>query len=92
MREGDDILTEINISYPQAALGDTVEIKTLDGSKKLVIPSGTQPHQQIRLKGLGTHRLHGGGRGDQFVKVIVGVPKRPNRKAKKILEELKEEL
>jgi len=92
VREGDDIHTEITIDYPQAVLGETVDIQTLEGEKQLVVPPGTQPLQKIRLKGYGTPRLRGSGRGDQYVKVIVEVPKKVNKKAKKLLEELKSEL
>jgi len=91
-REGDDIHTEVHISYPQAVLGDKVEIDTLEGKKKLVIPAGTQSHQKFKLKNLGVLRLHHSGRGDQYVKVIVDVPKRVSRKGKKLLEELVDEL
>lgn len=91
-REGYDIYTELRITYPQAVLGDKIEIDTLDGKKKLVVPEGTQSHQQIRLKGLGVPQLQGSGRGSHFVKVIVGVPKKVGRKAKKLLSELSEEL
>lgn len=91
-RDGDDIYTELKISYPQAVLGDKIEIDTLDGKKKLVIPEGTQSHQIIRLKGLGVPNVHGRGRGDQYVKVIVDVPKKTSRTARKLLDELKKEL
>lgn len=91
-RDGNDVYTDLHISYPQAVLGDKVEIETLDGPKKLVIPEGTQSHQQIRLKGLGSPDLHGSGRGSHYVRVIVDVPKRINKKAKKIIQELKEEI
>lgn len=91
-RDGNDIHTELNISYPQAVLGDKMEIETLDGLKKLVIPEGTPSHQQIRLRGLGVPDVHGRGRGDHYVRVLVAVPKRVSRKAKKLLEELKGEL
>ena len=91
-RDGYDIYTEVNISYPQAVFGDTIEIDTVDGEKKLVIPAGTQSHQNIRLKGRGVPQVNGSGRGDQFVKVIVDVPKKVSRNAKKLLEELKEEI
>lgn len=91
-RIGDDIYTEIKISYPQAVLGDTVEIETLDGIKKLVIPSGTSSHQKFKIKGLGSYHLHSSGRGDQYVKVIIDVPKKIDKKSKKLLEELKENL
>ncbi|PIR74344.1 MAG: molecular chaperone DnaJ [Candidatus Magasanikbacteria bacterium CG10_big_fil_rev_8_21_14_0_10_47_10] len=92
VRQGDDILTEDTISYPQAVLGDTIDIETIDGTKQLVIPSGTQSHQQFRLKGLGVPHLRGSGRGDQYVRVKVDVPKKPSRHAKKLIEELKNEL
>lgn len=91
-RDGYDILTEAHIGYPQAVLGDKIEIDTLDGKKKLVIPAGTESHQQFKLKNLGVPRLRGSGRGNQFVKIIVDVPKKVNRKAKKLLNELKEEI
>lgn len=91
-RIGDDIFTEIKISYPQAVLGDKVEIETLEGNKKLNIPAGTNSHQKFRLKNLGSHHLHSSGRGDQYVKVIIDVPKKFDRKTKKLLEELKDSL
>lgn len=91
-REGYDIFTEKIISYPQAALGDTVAIDTLDGEKKLSIPEGTQSHQQFRLRGLGVPELHGNHRGDHYVTVIVDVPKKLSRPAKKLIEELKNEI
>ena len=91
-REGENIFTEININYPQAVLGDKIEIETLDGLKKLVIPEGTQSGQQIRLKELGVPVLHSHGRGDHYVTVTVDVPKKISRTAKKLIEELKKEL
>lgn len=91
-REGENIFSEIHITYPQAVLGDKVEIETLDGLKKIVIPEGTQSHQQIRLRGLGVPVLHGRGRGDHYVTVIVDVPKKVSRGARKLIEELGKEL
>ena len=90
-REGNDIFTDLRISFPQAVFGDKVEIETLDGKKKLIIPEGTQSHSQIRLRGLGVPYLRGNGRGDHFVRVIVDVPKKLSRQAKKILQDLEEE-
>ncbi|MFZ2190281.1 MAG: molecular chaperone DnaJ [Candidatus Magasanikiibacteriota bacterium] len=91
-RENENIFSEIHISYPQAVLGDKIEIETIDGQKKLVIPEGTQSHQQIRLRDLGVPHLHGRGRGDHYVKVIVDVPKKISRSAKKLLDDLSKEL
>lgn len=92
VRDGNDIYTDLQVSYPQAVLGDTVEINTLDGKKKLVIPEGTSSQQKIRLKNLGVPSVHGGGRGSHYVNVIVDIPKKVSKKAKKIIEELKGEL
>ncbi len=90
VRQGADIFTELKISYPQAVMGDTVEIETIDGQKKMVVPNGTLSHQQIRLKGYGMPKLHGRGKGDQYVRVIIDVPKKVNKKLKKLLEEMEE--
>lgn len=92
VRDGFDIHSEITVTYPQAVLGDEVKIETVEGKKTLVIPAGTQPEQKIRLKGLGVHHLNGSGRGHQYVTVHVDVPKKPGRKAKKIIQELVDEL
>ncbi len=91
-RDGFDIHTEAHISYPQAVLGDTLEIETLDGRKKIVIPEGTHSGAQIRLKGLGVPYLQRSGRGDHFVHVILDVPKKVSKTAKKLLEDLRKEL
>ena len=84
--------SEITITYPQAVLGDTVSVQTLDGEKKIAIPEGIQSGQVVRLKGLGITRLHGSGRGDQYVHVKLDVPKKISKTAKKLIEELKSEL
>jgi len=91
LRDGYDIYTEARITYPQAVLGDKISIETMDGEKKLVIPQGTQSHQQFRLKNLGVTNLQGHGRGSHYVKVIVDVPKKISRRMKKVLEDLNEE-
>jgi len=91
-RNGQDLYTETHINFAQATLGDKIEIETLDGVKKLVIPEGTQSHQKFRLKNLGIPHLRGGVRGDQYVVVIVDVPKKISRKGRKLLEDLGEEL
>lgn len=91
-RDGNDVYSEAHISFAQAVLGDKIDIDTLDGNKKLVIPEGTQSHQKFRLKGQGIPYVQGSGRGDQYVKVIVDIPKSPSRKAKKLIEELRGEL
>lgn len=91
-RDQYDIHSEITITYPQAVLGDTVPVETLDGEKKIAVPEGVQAGQVIRLKGLGIPRLHGTGRGEHYVHVKVDVPKKISKAAKKLIEELKSEL
>ena len=92
LRDGFEVYTEATISYPQAVLGATIEVETLDGKKNIVVPEGTASGQRIRLKGYGVPHLRGGGRGDQFVTVTVNIPKKVSRTAKKLLEDLQAEL
>ena len=74
-REGASVYLDQDISFAQAALGDEIEVPTLDGKVKLTIPEGTQTGSVFRIKGKGIPYLHGSGRGDQFVSVRVAVPK-----------------
>ncbi len=73
-RNGDDILCDLPITMLQAALGDEVEVETLDGKVKLTIPEGTQSGTSFRLRGRGFPKLRGYGKGDQNVKVSVITP------------------
>ncbi len=91
-REGDDILTIKEINIAQAALGDKVEVETLDGWVSLKIPAGTQNGKIFKLSDKGVQKLHGRGRGDQLVEVIVKTPESLSRKARELMEELKEEI
>ncbi|MBQ2888197.1 MAG: molecular chaperone DnaJ [Firmicutes bacterium] len=74
-RNGDDILCDLPITMVQAALGDEVEVETLDGRVKLTIPEGTQSGTSFRLRGRGFPKLRGYGKGDQNVKVSVTTPR-----------------
>lgn len=91
-RAGYDVYTEKEISFPQAALGDTIIVETLDGELKLVVPEGTESGQLIRIKSKGINHLDRNIRGDHYVKVKIRVPKKLGREAKKKLEDLKSEL
>jgi molecular chaperone DnaJ len=73
-RRGDDLWRRVSISIVQAALGTHVELTTLDGVHELDIAAGTQHGMQVRLRGLGVPRLHGGRRGDLVVEIAVEVP------------------
>ncbi len=90
-RDGFDIYTEEEITFSEAALGTTKEIKTVDGDVNLKIPAGTQSEKLLRLKGKGVPYINSKGRGNHFIKVIVKTPSKLSRKAKNIYEELAEE-
>lgn len=94
IRKGYDIFYEQGISISQAVLGGKIEVKTLDGSVKLKIPSGTLSGQQFRLKGKGVPRLSireiSTTRGDLIVTVKIKVPKKLTRNQKKLFEQLGE--
>ena len=91
-REGFDVYTDLIISFTQAVLGDKIEIETLDGKIKIVIPEGVEHGQLIRLKGQGIEKLGRSGRGDHYVRVKIRVPKRISRETRKKLEDLGREL
>jgi molecular chaperone DnaJ len=88
-RVGDDIVTDVFVTAADAALGTTLEVPTLDGKAKLKIPAGTQSHRILRLRGKGLGRLHGGGRGDALVRVVIHTPPDPSRRERELLEELR---
>lgn len=73
-REGDNLKYKATISFVKAALGDTIDIPTLEGKVELRIPQGTQPNTTFRLRGRGMPRLQGRGRGDLYVQVEVETP------------------
>ena len=85
MRDGNDLLSPIDVSAPDAALGTTVEIETLDGPQELRIEPGTQPGTVINLRGKGMPSLRQGERGDQRVIVNVVVPARLSKQQEDML-------
>lgn len=87
-RHGADVVTEVEISFPQAALGDRIEIPTLAGSANLTIPPGIQSGQVLRMRGKGLAVLRGSQKGDQLVKVQVATPTRLSAGQKKLFKEL----
>lgn len=91
-REGFDVYTESEISYPQAVLGDKIIVPTLDGELKVMVPEGTESGQLIRLKGHGVQYLSRSGRGDHYVRIKIRVPKKISRETRKKLEEIKNDL
>ena len=87
-RDGDIIQSSVRISVKQAALGDKIEIISVDGPIKLKIPAGTQSGTVFKLRNKGVPSLNGGRRGDHLVTVKVDIPKRLNRKQRQLLEDL----
>jgi molecular chaperone DnaJ len=88
VRNNDDIIYELFISYPEAVLGSEVDVPTLKGKAKLKIDSGTQPGKLLRMRDKGIRHLNEGGYGDQLVKINIDVPKKLSAKEKELLKEL----
>jgi len=90
-REGTDIISEVEVPFYKAALGDTVNVLTIDGDVKLKILSGTQPDSIVRLAQRGVPHLQGSGRGDHYVKIKVIIPKNLTSHQKDLLKQFEEE-
>ena len=86
-----DLYSQEVVSFIQATMGGEIKIKTIDGLVDLKIPKGTQGGDLIRLRAKGMPRLRSVGRGDQYVRVKIDIPKRLSNRAKELLEELKKE-
>jgi len=86
-RQDDDLICQIPISFPQAALGAEIEVPSLNGTKKIDIPPGTQSGQIITLRGQGIPHLDGFGKGDQHIQVLVKIPTKLNKRQKELLKE-----
>ncbi len=89
-REGDEIVCQIPISFPQATLGTEIEVPTLNGNKHLTIPKGVESGEILRIKGEGFPRMRGYGRGDQLVQIIIKTPTNLNKRQEEILREFEE--
>jgi molecular chaperone DnaJ len=86
-REGDDLYLEHRISIPQAAFGSEIPVETMEEPVTIKIPPGTQSGALFRLRDRGMPRLGARGHGDQFVRVIVDVPKDLNGRQRELLRE-----
>jgi len=91
-RDGDDLYVEKTVSFSQACLGTTIDVPTLGGPpKRMKVPPGTQSNTKIRMKGFGVPHLKGEGRGDQYVRIFVDVPKKLNARQTELIKKLAEE-
>ena len=89
-RDGDDLICQIPISFPQAALGAEIEVPSLDGNKKLSIPKGTESGDIFRIRGEGFPKMKNHGRGDLVIQTIVKTPKHLTKRQEQLLREFEE--
>ncbi len=92
VREGDDLITALDVPAPLAALGASLEVPTLEGSSTIEVPPGTQPGEILTLRGEGMPALHRGRRGDLRVVVNVLIPRRLKPEQRELLEQLSDTL
>lgn len=88
VREGDNVIYELFLSYPEAVLGTEVEIPTLTGRAKLKVDAGAQPGKFLKMREKGIQHLNRHGAGDQLVKINIFVPQKVSGKEKELLKEL----
>jgi molecular chaperone DnaJ len=92
LREGDDLVTAVDVAAPLAALGTVVEVPTVDGAVEVEIPPGTQPHESLTVRGHGMPALRGHRTGDLRVVVNVVVPRHLGRDQRELYEQLADSL
>jgi molecular chaperone DnaJ len=90
VREDTEVLCEVPVSFVQAALGAQIDVPTLDGKHRMKIPAGTQSGKVFRIKSKGIPHLHGAGRGDQHVRILVETPTHLSAEQKELLERFAE--
>ena len=87
-REGNNIYVTVPISSVDATLGTKIDVPTVNGDVELTIPAGTQPNQQLRIKGYGAKDLRTGAIGDQYVEIKIEIPKKLSREERELYEKL----
>ena len=88
-RQGDDLYTEVPVTFSEAALGAEVEVPILNGSVMAHVPAGASSGQKLRLRGKGMPILRNQGHGDLYVKIRVTVPKHLTPREEELIKELK---
>jgi molecular chaperone DnaJ len=90
VRDGNNLIYNLFLSFPEITLGATAEIPTVESKVKVKIEQGTQPEKILRLRGKGLPEVNGYGRGDLLVRIHVWIPKKLNAEERKMLEKLME--
>lgn len=90
IRDGNDLIYNLMLDFPTAALGGTAEVPTIEGRARLKIAAGTQPGKVLRLRGKGLPQMNGGNHGDLLVNVMVYVPETLNDTEKAAIESLRD--
>ncbi|MBK6849378.1 MAG: molecular chaperone DnaJ [Proteobacteria bacterium] len=91
-RDGANLYVEVPIAFPLAVLGGRVKVPVLEGEIEIDVKPGTQPGEVVVLHGLGAPHLHRSGRGDQLVRLTIGVPAKVDERTEQLLRELAEQL
>jgi len=92
VRDGNDLVTVVDVAAPAAALGTSVSVPTLDGDEQVDVPTGTQPGTVVTLRGRGMPAIGRRGRGDQQVVLNVVVPRNLTERQRELLSELRDSL
>ena len=88
LRDGNNLIYNLFLSFPEITLGTTAEIPTAEGKVKVKIDAGTQPEKILRLRGKGVPDVNGYGKGDLLVRIHVWIPKKLNSEERRTLERL----
>ena len=88
-RRGSDLIVDVPVTYPEAALGASVEVPTPEGTISLKVPPGSQHGKLLKVKGHGAPKLKGGGKGDLLARLQLTVPAKVSKKERELLEELR---
>ena len=89
-RDGIDIYCDAKISMVDATLGTEIQVKTLEDMEKLKIESGTQPNSILKIKDKGLPRQNSNRRGDQYIRIVVDIPKKLSKEQKNLLKQFDE--